>query len=292
MASLAPDVAALLAEHSFLSINERGKVHCSLTGHDMPPRADAIRAHLAGKQLAKARDWYIPANDSLHKYGPWIVAHKSNNKKAFCRLTSTTLNRIPEEIEAHMAGRRFKHWLAEAEKGGVVPGATGKAPEGAEDDGDDDGDEEDEEDEDDEEEEEEDGDHVGGKPRGKFVSGGAVSDSDFDDPDDDDEGAATMAVPVAPAPQPAKQSGAKAGDKRRRAAPPEAAEEAAAAGSELAHSVPPAVARKKGRAAAPVTLLQPAPMLVKSSKAGSKAAAAGGAAGGRTPAGAGHSARR
>ena len=125
MTSLAPDVKSLIAQHAFLSLNERGKVHCSVTAHDLPPRVDAILAHLSGKTFKKAQAWYDPMKD-ISKYAPWIVPHKSDPKKLYCRLTSQTLNRIPAEVEAHMAGRRFRNRLALAEKEGTEVPASGE----------------------------------------------------------------------------------------------------------------------------------------------------------------------
>lgn len=249
MATADADLAALLSQHSFLTLNERGKVHCAITNHDMPARADTVRAHLAGKKFAKARDWYVPANDSLDKYGPWVVAHKSNPKKAFCRLTGLTLNRIPEEIEAHMSGRRFKYWRAHAEKHGAAPEAGAVAAMGADD--------EDDEDEDEEEEDGGAGDDVemerravkrpcrgvasalGGEASDEEGADGVAEGSDEDGDDDEaaaagrgdegegdadaedgseDEEGADGAAAAAPA-RPVAAATALAGQKRGRAAP-------------------------------------------------------------------------
>ena len=106
------DLAALLAQHPSLQLNERGKLHCALTGHDVPHRADAVRQFVAGKAYAHARAWYAA---DFGRYAPFIVPHKRDAKKLWCRLTGHELNRIPEEVEAHVAGRRYRLRLAEAQ---------------------------------------------------------------------------------------------------------------------------------------------------------------------------------
>lgn len=201
-----PEVSALLSANACLSVNEHGKIHCSVTGHDMPPRADAIRTHLAGKRFSKARDWYAPLTD-LSKYAPWIVANKRDSKKVYCRLTSTTLNRIPAEIEAHMAGRRFKYWLAIAEKkGGELPDTRVARVT------DDDAEEEDDGEEGDEEAEEDD--EAEGDDEAGLDAELEAEKEDLDDDDDDDDDFA--AVDDADDDADEADCGANSGEKRRR----------------------------------------------------------------------------
>jgi hypothetical protein len=94
-------LAQLLTEHPSLSLNERGKVHCALTGHDMPAKADAVCQFVAGKAYTHARGWY---SADFSKYEPYIVAHKRDAHKLFCRLTRQALNRIPEEVRDSAGG--------------------------------------------------------------------------------------------------------------------------------------------------------------------------------------------
>lgn len=54
-------------------------------------------------------------NADLSKYEPLIVAHKTNPKLLFCTLTRKELNRIPEQVEAHVNGKRFHNRKAEME---------------------------------------------------------------------------------------------------------------------------------------------------------------------------------
>ncbi len=71
----------------------------------MSPQFAAIHSHVNGKKFKKAIEWY---NHDYSQYMPFIVAHKSDNKKLFCTLTKQTLNKIPEEVQKHWEGKRFQ----------------------------------------------------------------------------------------------------------------------------------------------------------------------------------------
>ena len=112
--SLPSGVQMLLDAHPSLQLDAaRVKVRCSLTGHEMPVREEVLRAYLASPKYVKARDWY---SADFSQYLPWIVPHGRDSRKLWCRLTKRPLNRIPAEVAAHVAGRRFKFHLAAAER--------------------------------------------------------------------------------------------------------------------------------------------------------------------------------
>ncbi|CAN0203463.1 unnamed protein product [Phaeothamnion confervicola] len=51
------EARALVTQHDFLSVNSFGKVHCAITGHDLPAAVTEIQRHLDSKsfRVAKAR---------------------------------------------------------------------------------------------------------------------------------------------------------------------------------------------------------------------------------------------
>lgn len=49
------------------------------------------------------------------KYEPLIVPHKTNPKLLYCTLTQMELNRIPQEVERHVNGKRFLNRKQEME---------------------------------------------------------------------------------------------------------------------------------------------------------------------------------
>jgi Surfeit locus protein 2 (SURF2) len=79
--SAAEEVKALLAANDFLSLNEHGKVHCSLTGLDVPARLDAVHAHLRSPKLKKQKEWY---NFDFTKYEPHITGNRKVSSACIC----------------------------------------------------------------------------------------------------------------------------------------------------------------------------------------------------------------
>jgi hypothetical protein len=97
-------LATLLSENKLLVLTDNNKIKCSLSGHEMPARADIVQQYLNSKKYAKAREWY---SKDFSKYEPWIVENKVDPKKLYCTLTNLSLNKIPEEVEKHVTGKRF-----------------------------------------------------------------------------------------------------------------------------------------------------------------------------------------
>lgn len=109
------ELKALLAQYESLSINDRGKVHCDLTGHDMPARAADVLAYVNGSRFLMAQKRGID-DTFLESIKPWIAAHRRDPKKLYCTLTRHEINKIKDEVEAHMQGKRFQRLLAEAKE--------------------------------------------------------------------------------------------------------------------------------------------------------------------------------
>ena len=133
MAQKSPSLATILEEQkAYIALSENGtRIRCLLTTHEMPARVDAVLSHLNGKKFKKAKDWY---KQDYFKYLPYIVADKKSERHLFCRLTRTTLNKIPKEVEKHVNGQRFMRLKESYE--------SREAKRGQEDDEDDDDDEE------------------------------------------------------------------------------------------------------------------------------------------------------
>ena len=53
----------LVGKHDFLSITEKGKVHCDVTDHDIsgptgPPTIAQVLAHMEQKKFKRLQPWY------------------------------------------------------------------------------------------------------------------------------------------------------------------------------------------------------------------------------------------
>lgn len=77
----------------------------------MPADHGTVQNYLkTSHRLKKMKEWYT---HDYSKYLPYIVDHKRDTKKLFCRLTKTKLNKIPQEVEKHWNGKRFQRLKAE-----------------------------------------------------------------------------------------------------------------------------------------------------------------------------------
>eukprot|EP00033_Pygsuia_biforma_P004650 GCRY01005097.1.p1 GENE.GCRY01005097.1~~GCRY01005097.1.p1 ORF type:complete len:295 (-),score=75.32 GCRY01005097.1:7-852(-) len=112
-----PSVQTLLKEkgydHLFTFDQERGKLHCSATDHDVKNDLKEVEKYLQGKKFLYQVNFY---SHDFSKYEPYIVQSKKHEKQLFCHLTKKSLNKIPEQVEAHVSGKHYQRLFAEAEK--------------------------------------------------------------------------------------------------------------------------------------------------------------------------------
>ena len=105
---MADAAAELVAAHADLEMTQTGKCRCKVTGHEMVPQRGVIEAHLAGKRYRKMKAQEAAAQYDFAQHEPHIVQNKRDPKKLFCHRTKLHLNRVPEEVEVHVKGRRFR----------------------------------------------------------------------------------------------------------------------------------------------------------------------------------------
>lgn len=103
------EVEKIVSEVETLSVvviaDGKVRVRCSVTQRDLLPNKEEITRYLASKKYKKAKEWY---GYDFSKYEPFIVPHKSNKKRLFCNVTSMYLNKIPEQVERHVNGKKFQ----------------------------------------------------------------------------------------------------------------------------------------------------------------------------------------
>lgn len=106
-------LADLLAKNTdYLTLTANNKVRCSLTEHEMPCNADVVFSYMNGKKFKKAKEWY---SYDYSEFLPHIVPDKRNAHKLFCRLTKQSLNKIPDEVRKHIAGKKYLRLKGEHE---------------------------------------------------------------------------------------------------------------------------------------------------------------------------------
>ena len=107
----APSLAEILAVNSFLTLTAENKIFCSITKHEMPPKADIVLGHINGQKFQKTKEWYMY---DYSEFEPYIVPDRQNSSKLHCKLTGQTLNKIPAEVRKHSAGKKFLRFVLSA----------------------------------------------------------------------------------------------------------------------------------------------------------------------------------
>ncbi len=69
----------------------------------MSARADVVHFYINGKKFKKDTQWY---SYDFSTFLPYIVVDK-DDKFMRCTLTQQKLNKIPDEINKHMNGKKF-----------------------------------------------------------------------------------------------------------------------------------------------------------------------------------------
>jgi Surfeit locus protein 2 (SURF2) len=77
-------LASIISSVSHLSLTPSNRVKCSITGHEIPADLKLVQQYLTSKKLLKAKEWY---SADFTRYLPYIIEHKRDSKKLFCRLT-------------------------------------------------------------------------------------------------------------------------------------------------------------------------------------------------------------
>lgn len=116
MAGSSTGINEFLSRYPSLSFVKGGaKVVCSLTGHEMPRKLDALQAYVKGKKFNRLNqgDKY-----NFAQYEPHLVSceDKDYSKKLYCNLTQRYVNKIPEHVERHVKGKRFQTELKRYEE--------------------------------------------------------------------------------------------------------------------------------------------------------------------------------
>jgi hypothetical protein len=98
------EIASLLSAYSSLTLTDTGKVQCRLSGHEMPPKAEAIRAYIDGSAYRRAES---RSRVDLESLLPYIIPSRTSSHKLYCKLTQREINFLADEVTAHMTGAKF-----------------------------------------------------------------------------------------------------------------------------------------------------------------------------------------
>lgn len=107
------EIASLLSAYSSLTLTDTGKVQCRLSGHEMPPKAEAIRAYIDGSAYRRAES---RSRVDLESLLPYIIPSRTSSHKLYCKLTQREINFLADEVTAHMTGAKFLRLKAIADQ--------------------------------------------------------------------------------------------------------------------------------------------------------------------------------
>lgn len=113
----------LLGKYASLKCNEeKTKIICEWSGHEMPLSAEHVNSYVSGNKYKKLLTKNINQAD-LAKYKEFLVASTKSwgKNQFFCLLTLKHVNKQPDHVQKHVEGRRFQksyqYWLECQEKG-------------------------------------------------------------------------------------------------------------------------------------------------------------------------------
>lgn len=90
----------------FTPVDGFNKVHCSVSGHDVPLRAAALVAHMKTGKYLHALDRQR-LDGIIASARPHIVPHRHLKGKLFCTLTGKPLNRRSDEVSRHISAKKY-----------------------------------------------------------------------------------------------------------------------------------------------------------------------------------------
>ncbi|KAM4664799.1 surfeit locus protein 2 isoform 1-T1 [Discoglossus pictus] len=121
MEQLPADVEAFIQQHPSLKLVEGNKIRCSLTGHELPCRLPELISFTNGKKYKRLTKTTTSTID-YSNLAPHIVPSTKNPHQLFCKLTLRHINKLPEHIQKHVEGKRYRRALCnyeECQKQGV-----------------------------------------------------------------------------------------------------------------------------------------------------------------------------
>nr|XP_056716177.1 surfeit locus protein 2 [Euleptes europaea] len=117
----AEGLEGFLQQHPALRLLPAGnRVQCTLTGHELPCKLDALQAYTTSKKYLRLTK--VPGTCDYREYEPHIVPSTKDPHQLFCKLTLRHINRTPEQVLFHVQGRRYQKALKryeECQKEGV-----------------------------------------------------------------------------------------------------------------------------------------------------------------------------
>lgn len=89
----------------------REKVKCKLTGHELPARLSDLENYIKGKKYQRLIKEVPDESPGYEEYKEFLVPNEKNRNQLYCQLTKKYINNAPNHIQRHVTGKRFSRAL-------------------------------------------------------------------------------------------------------------------------------------------------------------------------------------
>jgi len=104
-----------LAEHRHFELytddQNREKVKCKLTGHELPARLSDLENYTKGKKYQRLMKDVPDKSPGFEEFKEFLVPSEKNRNQLYCQLTKKYINNAPHHIQRHVTGKRFTRVL-------------------------------------------------------------------------------------------------------------------------------------------------------------------------------------
>ncbi|XP_020629216.1 surfeit locus protein 2-like isoform X3 [Orbicella faveolata] len=85
----------------------REKVKCKLTGHELPARLSDLENYIKGKKYQRLTKEVPDKSPGYEEYKEFLVPSEKNRNQLYCQLTKKYINNAPHHIQRHVMGKHF-----------------------------------------------------------------------------------------------------------------------------------------------------------------------------------------
>ncbi|KAL9988378.1 hypothetical protein ACROYT_G002816 [Oculina patagonica] len=104
-------VKKFLSKHPHFELfkddQNREKVKCKLTGHELPARLSELENYIKGKKYQRLIKEVPDKSPGYKEYKEFLVPSENNRNQLYCQLTKKYINNAPHHIQRHITGKRF-----------------------------------------------------------------------------------------------------------------------------------------------------------------------------------------
>ncbi|XP_073242801.1 surfeit locus protein 2-like [Porites lutea] len=91
----------------FKDEQNREKVKCKLTGHELPARISDLENYTRGKKYQRLVKDVPNTSPGFEEYKEFLAPSRKNRSQLYCELTKKFINNTPHHIQTHVTGKRF-----------------------------------------------------------------------------------------------------------------------------------------------------------------------------------------